>query len=61
VNLKLIGLNLINFDNLLHVRFDKESSGTSLKATFRFVDGSERDFEHADSLSLLNWMDQMGV
>jgi hypothetical protein len=59
MNLKLLGINLINFDNVLHVRFDKESSGTSLKAIFRFVDGSERTFEQADALTLLKWMDEM--
>jgi hypothetical protein len=58
MNLKLLGMDLINFDNVLHVSFGKDSGGTNMKATFRFVDGSEREFGHRAAMILLKWIEK---
>jgi hypothetical protein len=58
LNLKLLGMDVINFDNVIHVSFGKDSGGTNLKATFRFIDGSERDFGHREAMILLKWIEK---
>jgi hypothetical protein len=58
MNLKLLGGDLINFDNVLHVSFGKDAGEANLKATIRFVDGSEREFGHRPAMILLKWIDK---
>jgi hypothetical protein len=57
MNLKLIGGALINLDNVLHVHFERDEGRNSLRATIRFVDGSEDALYHLAASALLDWVD----